>query len=148
MRQIYSLVSRRWNIPPISIHTYMTYIRKFLEWLLSLLPPDPDTFAMMSMPLTAPRSGKWSKVRDDHLASQPACQMCGSTKLVQVHHIEPFHNCPEKELDSSNLITLCEGGHHCNCHLLFGHLLSWKSHNSHVVEDAKLWAKKIANRPE
>ena len=51
----------------------------------------------------------------------------------------------DKELDENNLITLCDGK--SRCHLLFGHLLSWKSFNPNVVEDCKIWSEKINNRP-
>jgi hypothetical protein len=95
--------------------------------------------------LSIPRSSKWSKVRKQHLEKQPVCQVCGGDELLEVHHISPFHNDPDKELDADNLITLCNGKF--KCHFLFGHLLSWKSYNSTVVEDAKIWSEKIKNRP-
>ena len=52
------------------------------------------------------------------------------------------------ELDPANLIVLCENWKDgvC-CHLLFGHLGSFKSFNVDVVADAKLWHDKITNRP-
>jgi hypothetical protein len=78
------------------------------------------------------RSGKWPAVAKAHLANHPACEACGATKLLNVHHKLPFHEHPELELDWTNLITLCESPSH-NCHLIFGHLLSWKSWNVDVV---------------
>jgi len=53
------------------------------------------------------RSPKWHKVEKEHLAKEPACQWCGATVKVQVHHVKPFHLHPELELDPSNFITLC-----------------------------------------
>lgn len=46
------------------------------------------------------------------------------------------------ELDPENLITLCEGPAF-NCHLFFGHLRNWSSHNPDVREDAAMWREKI-----
>lgn len=89
------------------------------------------------------RSSKWSEVRKKHLSNQSFCQACGSNKKLEVHHIEPVHINPERELDESNLITLCSN----NCHLLFGHLMSYKSWNINVTQDCSNHLNKIKNRP-
>jgi hypothetical protein len=91
-----------------------------------------------------PRSPEWPKVRAQHLKMEPTCQACGTKKNLTVHHIIPFHIDMSKELDHSNLITLCEEHH---CHFVFGHLDSWFSYNIHVREDAKNWLEKVKNRP-
>ncbi|APB99005.1 HNH endonuclease [Polynucleobacter asymbioticus] len=99
-------------------------------------------------PLSAKRSGKWPSVRKHFLAINPACAVCGGFKKIEVHHKNPFHLHPELELDSSNLITLCEEDTNgVNCHLLFGHLGNFKSLNKTVVKDAATWNKKIQTRP-
>jgi 5-methylcytosine-specific restriction protein A len=95
----------------------------------------------------AARSGRWAGVRKAHLDKSPTCALCGGTKKIEVHHIRPFHLHPELELDPSNLISLCEGSNFVNCHLLFGHLGSFKSFNVDVVKDAGAWAAKMASRP-
>ena len=92
------------------------------------------------------RSPKWPKVRADHLKYFPKCEVCGSNKGLQVHHIKPFHLDPLLELDPTNLITLCENNG-VNCHLTFGHLGSFKSFNEKVVEDSATWNAKLKNRP-
>ena len=93
------------------------------------------------------RSPQWPKVRIAHLQEFPECAACGRTDHLNVHHILPFHLCPEKELDPANLITLCENDT-INCHLLWGHLGSWKAYNPSVIIDA-LWINgKIKNRKE
>lgn len=95
----------------------------------------------------APRSPKWPSVRAKHLKAFPACAVCGCTKGVAVHHVEPFHIDPSKELDPDNLITLgeeCPTGNH---HLLFGHLGDWKSYNTDVRNDAATWRRKMQERP-
>lgn len=94
--------------------------------------------------LSTPRSKEWKKIRSEHLKKNPNCAVCGNTKNVVPHHIVPFHIDPTKELDLSNLITLCEGDTF-NCHLFFGHFRNWTKYNPFVVEDANQWSKKINN---
>jgi hypothetical protein len=92
--------------------------------------------------LAMPRSSAWRKLRDEHLAKNPCCAVCGSRKKVVPHHVVPFRADPSLELDPHNLITLCEG-EVFNCHLFFGHLKNWMKHNPEVVEDAANWRKKL-----
>ena len=87
----------------------------------------------------APRSGEWPRVRREHLATQPACAACGRAKEVEVHHVVPFRDRPELELDPADLITLCGDP----CHLVHGHLLSWKRSNPDVREDAARYRAKM-----
>jgi hypothetical protein len=87
------------------------------------------------------RSSRWPTVRKAWLKNHPACAACGGVHCVQVHHKEPFHLHPEKELDMNNFITLCE----CSPgddHLRIGHLGDWKSFNPHVEADAALMLKR------
>ena len=80
------------------------------------------------------RSSKWDGVRDSFISNHPTCAACGGDDNLQVHHIEPFHLTPEKELDPTNLIVLCEED--TKCHLKIGHLGCWRNINPNVVEDA------------
>ena len=64
---------------------------------------------------------------------------CGRRKSLEVHHVVPVSEDPAMELDPENLVTLCGDP----CHLVFGHLLSWKNSNPHVRDDA---AKYLARR--
>jgi hypothetical protein len=89
------------------------------------------------------RSSQWNSIRNKFVEKHPCCSACGSTKLLNVHHIFPFHEYPEMELEESNLITLC-----FNCHFLFGHLKNWKSHNPNVVNDSNWFRQKLAHRPQ
>lgn len=97
-----------------------------------------------------PRSPHWPTVRKHHLEREPACVFCGSTVGVQVHHIRKFSKHPELELDDGtdgtgtdgNLVTLCGPEHH-NCHLIFGHLLSFLSDNPDVRKDAAWFRAKV-----
>jgi hypothetical protein len=99
-------------------------------------------------PLTAKRSSKWPTVRKHHLEQHPACEVCGGTEKLEVHHKRPFHLLPELELDPANLITLCEANHGgLNCHLAIGHLGNFKAFNPTVADDAAAWRQKIETRP-
>lgn len=98
-------------------------------------------------PLNKRRSSKWGKVRKAYLKEHPVCECCGGTKKLRVHHIHPFHLYPELELVQSNLIVLCEGGKHLNCHFLSGHLLHWSAFNPRVEKDCLKWHNKIVTRP-
>lgn len=90
------------------------------------------------------RSSGWRKVRNICIERDgKKCLVCGSTHDLQVHHIEPFSDCPEKELDPDNLLTLCGN----SCHIVFGHLKNFKSYNPDVLKDVAEWADKIARRP-
>ena len=89
------------------------------------------------------RSPKWDDVRDDFVEKHPSCAACGGKKKLQVHHIEPFHLKPERELDVENLIVLCEDK--TRCHLKIGHHGSWRKINPNVIKDAAS-ALKIAKK--
>jgi hypothetical protein len=88
------------------------------------------------------RSSSWGSLRNLFLKQKPKCSACGSLKNLQVHHIIPFHVDKSKELDLKNLITLCR-----TCHFIFGHLMSWSSWNTEVVEDSQKYYIKVLNRP-
>lgn len=88
------------------------------------------------------RSYQWKRIRAAHLKEKPECAVCGSTKNVVPHHIIPFSVDPSRELDPSNLISLCEGKTF-NCHLFFGHLRNWSGYNPDVVQDARFWREKL-----
>ena len=87
------------------------------------------------------RSGKWARIRREHLEREPACAACGRTKELEVHHIQPFHEHPELELDPENLVTVCSDP----CHLVFGHLLNFKRSNPLVREDCDRYRERMKN---
>lgn len=90
------------------------------------------------------RSPKWSNVRKEHLKNNDYCIACGRNKKLEVHHIKPVHLFPELELDPSNLVTLCADP----CHIVFGHLMNFKSWNSDVVIDSSSYLNKVNNKPK
>lgn len=95
------------------------------------------------------RSSKWPEVRKAHLKENPECAVCGSKTSVEVHHIKPFHIAPELELESTNLISLCESKKYgVNCHLFFGHLGNYRAENLNIIEDVSIWKEKFASRKE
>lgn len=91
----------------------------------------------------AVRSPKWKNVRKEFVKNNDKCAACGSSKNLEVHHIIPVHIDASKELDVDNLITLCSE----SCHILFGHLMHFKSYNPLVREDCAFISTKVQNRP-
>lgn len=90
------------------------------------------------------RSGKWPRVRAEHLQREPACVACGRSEDLDVHHIIPVAEAlrrgqPELELDPGNLITLCADP----CHLVHGHLMSFSRWSPSVRADAAAYRKKL-----
>lgn len=100
-------------------------------------------FSFLNKIRYATRSYKWNTVRKQHLEKHPNCIACGRNKKLEVHHIKPVHLFPDLELDPSNLVTLCADP----CHILFGHLMDFKSWNKSVVEDSKDYLTKVKDRP-
>jgi 5-methylcytosine-specific restriction endonuclease McrA len=93
------------------------------------------------------RSSRWPTIRKAFLASHGACACCGGTKLLEVHHIVPFHVDSDLELNPDNLITLCESASDgIVCHLCVGHLGNYKNNNPEVVEDAARWLSKLSKK--
>ena len=78
------------------------------------------------------RDSRWGKVRDEHLRRMPFCAACGSCEKLQVHHRIPVHLDRARELDPTNLVTLCMSEQ--ECHLDIGHNGSWKDYNERLDE--------------
>ena len=87
------------------------------------------------------RSGRWPKVRDA-FARGKSCAECGTRSSIEVHHLQPFHLVPSLELNTSNLVVLCR-----SCHLVFGHLHCWESHNPACLNDAAAHLAQVRSRP-
>jgi len=92
------------------------------------IPPEPSELWAEQIPDSitygAPRSSKWTELRNRYVAEHPRCEACGSTRSLNVHHVAPFHLHPELELDPTNLITLCR-----EHHFRLGHHRDWKYEN-------------------
>lgn len=79
------------------------------------IPEEPDDQLSESVEYIpewgAPRSSHWYSVRQQFVEDHPRCEACGTTGNLNVHHVKPFHEHPELELEPSNLITLCREHH-------------------------------------
>lgn len=104
-----------------------------LDWLRNAIAPKAPSEG---------RSPKWPAFEKAFLKDFPSCNVCGTITGCVGHHVVPFHIDPSRELDRTNLWTLCPPHH-----LLFGHLMSWESVNVNVRGDSALWKTKIATRP-
>jgi 5-methylcytosine-specific restriction endonuclease McrA len=85
------------------------------------------------------RSPKWREVRNNFLLENSLCEACG-VKAEIAHHILPYHLYPKLELDTSNLIVLCD-----ECHLVLAHLKSFRRFDPDIKEVARLFRKKVEN---
>ena len=79
------------------------------------------------------RSPQWRAVRDRYAAAHPLCAFCGSP-AVDVHHVNPVHLFPARELDPDNLISLCRVHH-----FIYGHGGDWKGFNPDIHIDMEIW---------
>jgi len=119
-------------------------IRRALRELL--IPGDIERIVVPPKPAHArPRSSKWPAARLAWLHDHPRCAACGACTRLEVHHKWPFIYYPERELDNTNLVTLCEG-EACNCHFVFGHSRDWRAYNPDVDSDAALALVRIRDR--
>jgi hypothetical protein len=100
-------------------------------------------FSFLKQVRFATRSSKWTSVRKQHLKNNQTCAACGRDKKLEVHHKIPVHINPEGELDPSNLVTLCADP----CHIIFGHLMNFKSYNKDVIDDCAVYLNKVKNKP-
>lgn len=88
-----------------------------------------------------PRHPDWDRVRDRVVKKHPFCAASGTRLLLEAHHVIPFHERPDLELDESNLIVLSRP-----YHFLVGHLMDWTASNPNVREDAAAWLAKVRGR--
>ena len=82
------------------------------------------------------RSPHWPAIRKNHLRTSPACRWCGGRTSIEVHHVVPFHVDKFRELDESNLITLCNARGRF-CHFRHGHFGDWKKWNPDIVKQCE-----------
>lgn len=106
-----------------------------------------DTASHGSRPAATGRSGEWKRVRREHLRSFPTCAACGRGSNLTVHHVIPYTVDPSRELDPTNLLTLCRGWRSTGgCHLKHGHRGSWSSWNPHAISDAREALRSISEK--
>ncbi len=91
-----------------------------------------------------PRSREWPALRRAYLRKHPRCAVCNGKRKLQVHHILPFWNHPDLELEPTNLIALCEGNATINCHFRFGHWGNFASKwNPRIRIEAPIWLRRF-----
>lgn len=96
--------------------------------------------------LNSGRSGRWRSVRAAHVRLEPKCIVCDSDENLNVHHIIPFNDNPDLELDPDNLCTLCR-----EHHFSVGHdpdfrgpeTPGWSKSNKNVVADSLSWRREL-----
>lgn len=90
---------------------------------------------------STPRSPLWRTVRAKFICDgHDTCLVCGTKIDLNVHHVVPFHERPDLELDHSNLVTLCREHHFTIGHDPDGDGPigpSWRHSNPNVRRDAK-----------
>jgi 5-methylcytosine-specific restriction endonuclease McrA len=89
------------------------------------------------------RHTDWIRLEKAFLYKNPRCVICKSKQRLQVHHKIPLEIDRSKELELSNLVSLCE-----RCHLFVGHLGLWNSWNPDVEKDIEIWKNKFNKRPK
>jgi hypothetical protein len=72
------------------------------------------------------------KAKKIYKASHPTCEICGSARKLQIHHVVPVSEDRSLAADTNNLITLCYAHHYFPAHC-YGH---FKMHNTHIREAA------------
>lgn len=98
-------------------------------------PPQPTIRPRMVQVVTA---GVTNLVPHYSTYRKPACEWCGCTVSLEVHHIIPQSTLkalrlPELVHDPRNLVTLCDCPAH-RCHLLYGHLGNFTRDNNELAE--------------
>lgn len=53
------------------------------------------------------------------------CAKCGSSKKLELHHVDPVYSHPERAYDKENIEVLCEACHD-NVHGIAGHHKTWR----------------------
>lgn len=110
-----------------------------LSWLVACLPRAWQPRRVLAM---RQRASAWRQLRAAHLLEEPECAACGRTHDLEVHHIVPVSFNPRRELDPSNLITLCASP----CHIMFGHLMCYHCYNKDVRRMAAEFKRAIKRR--
>ena len=123
----------------ISIGLAFFYSLYYESQQIPLEPFDQQFESIDGMTYEGPRSGQWVQVRAEFVRLHPRCEACGSAYNLNVHHIIPFHERPDLELDEGNLITLCREHHFRIGHDPDGNgprKPSWLESNPNVRRDA------------
>lgn len=110
-----------------------------MNWLLQLFGLDRN--------FGVARNSKYRKASKEFKKGK-VCELTGTKKKLQTHHIYPVWLFPEKEMDKDNWVVL-SGAKIKGVipHQWFGHYGDYRKYNPNIREDIKLWKQKIINRP-
>lgn len=109
---------------------------------LPLSPGEGALLQLLRRQEEEPRDPHWQALQHRWLKEHPYCRSCGTTDHLQVHHKIPVSWNKSRELDVTNLITLCPVHH-----LWDGHLGDWKSYNELVEQDCDRRLFQVKARP-
>ena len=95
-----------------AFHAVAAPIEAFVESLL----PKPAMMAADDRCFGKARNPGWDKLDKETIAAHPWCARCGNMNVGQLetHHLESFHEHPEKEMDPKNLEVVCMGPLACH----------------------------------
>lgn len=82
--------------------------------------------------LPADKAKKAIKAMAEYRKTHPVCEITGSNKNVQIHHIIPVWKAPALADDPQNMIALSTSA---NIHLLFGHGGNFQSKYAPDIRD-------------
>lgn len=71
-----------------------------------------------------------AKAMQAYREANPACEYCGRSGRIQVHHKEPVSVAPERAADIENMISLCAK----RCHITLGHAGNYKNYVVNVAD--------------
>lgn len=86
---------------------------------------------------------KAKQAMGEYRKENPVCEITGSSKKCQVHHIIPVWKAPELAADKNNMITLSTCA---NIHMIFGHAGNFQKRYVSNVKD--IASKVVALRQE
>ncbi|RXF73904.1 HNH endonuclease [Hansschlegelia zhihuaiae] len=79
-----------------------------------------DQFRRFSRPVL--KTKRWQVLRHQVLERDGwACRSCGSRRRLEVDHVRPVRNAPERAFDAGNLQTLCAQCHTRKTRIECGH---------------------------
>jgi hypothetical protein len=119
--------------------TTAEYVRGVLRALAGSSPEDRHSPTIVA---GRPRSPLWPAVRK-HFLNGKVCIACGRRDGLNAHHAQPYHLFPDRELDPTNLVALCEGP--TSCHFLCGHgATGWREYVRDPFEAADRYARMLS----
>lgn len=98
------------------------WLKRKLPWVVHASSAEDETLLQILH-----SEIEWRRARNLYILGHNHCEMCGTDKKLEVHHVVPYHVSVQLRYDQANLITLCR-----ECHFRFGHGRNWHKSNSDV----------------